>query len=87
MDDVAHPYMPDPERVGVALDALWEIESLASVIGERSGELDASELWIRGIAARLTNLAMAGMSALNDGMPQALAEARQTLNPWPRERE
>lgn len=79
--------MPDAERVGVALEALWEVESLAHAIGERSGELSASELWIRGVAARLADLAMVGMSALNDGMPEALTHARQTLNLWPRARE
>lgn len=80
-------FMPDLERVSLALEALWEVESLANAIGERSGELDASELWIRGIAARLADLAMVGMSALNDGMPEALAHAHQTLSPWPRARE
>lgn len=80
-------FQPDPARVRLALDALWEVESLADVIGERSDELAASDLWVRGIAARLADLASVGMSALNDGMPQALADARQTLNPWPRERE
>ena len=72
-------FMPDLQRVRVAVHALWEIESLALAIGKRSDELDASQLWIRGIAARLCNLARVGMSVLDDELPQALTEAEKQL--------
>lgn len=82
-NDDSQLFMPDLERVRVAVNALWEIDSLARAIGERCGELGASQLWIRGLAARLGDLAGAGMSVLDDGMPEALADARKTLCPWP----
>lgn len=84
--DDSQLFMPDLERVRVAVEALWEIESLACAIGERSNELDAADLWIRGIASRLCDLASVGMTSLDDGMPGALDEARKLLRPWPRAR-
>lgn len=75
-------YTPDAERVRLALEALWEIESLAHVIGERAEEGCASELWVRGVASRLCGLARVGMTALNDEMPGALVEAERLLRPW-----
>ena len=78
----AELFRPDLQRVRVAVHALWEIESLARTIGQRSDELEASQLWIRGIAARLCNLASAGMSVLDDELPQALTVAEKLLAPW-----
>lgn len=75
-------FLPDDQRVRLALEALWEIESLARAVCLRSDELEASDLWIRGIVVRLRDLASVGMTALNDELPRALTEAERLLRPW-----
>lgn len=78
----AERFMPDSERVCLALQALWEIESLARAVCLRSDELEASDLWIRGIVVRLRDLASVGMTALDDDTRHAFTEAEQLLRPW-----
>jgi len=83
-ETVAHPYDDkSEERRLLALDALWEIEAIANAIGRQSETLDSEDLWVRGFAVRLAQLASVGMSALDDGLPSALPDAANKLKPFP----
>lgn len=79
----AEQYMPDIERVGLALEALWEVDSIARMLCQKADGMEASDLWIRGVAARMVQLASAGMMSLGDGHENAPAVARKILQPFP----
>lgn len=57
----------EPERLGLALQALWEIESTAARLIEWAQEIEAEDLWVRGSAMRIHSLSRLCMSAVNDG--------------------
>ena len=54
------------ERVQLALNAAWEIESIAESLIEAAQKLDASDLLVRGLSVRARSLSTAIMSALDD---------------------
>lgn len=70
------------ERRQLALEALWEVEAIASLVCERSDELEASDLWIRALAVRLVDLSRVGMTSLDDYMPGAFDDAQKLLRPF-----
>lgn len=75
------------ERRRLALEALWEIESIARALCARSDDFEASDLWIRAFAIRLCDLASVGMTALDDHIAGALEAAIHHLKPFERRAE
>lgn len=70
------------ERIRVALEASWKMESIADALIEASQGLDASDLAIRGLSIRVKGLANVAMSALGDDA-EPIAEIRKRLTGQP----
>ncbi len=70
------------ERVDLALEAAWELESISLAIIDMSQTFDAGDLSIRGMAIRVRTLASVVMSALGDE-GEASASIRSELTGKP----
>lgn len=56
----------EPARLYLSMEALWEMESIASRLLDWSQSVDVSDLWVRGAVARINKLARLAAGALHD---------------------
>lgn len=56
------------ERVSLAVEAAWELESISDAIIDTAAKLNVDALSIRGMAIRVRTLACVVMSALDDDL-------------------
>ena len=69
----------DAERTRLAIQAVSEVESIASIVAERAPGFEARDLFIHGLALRLADLAGVLQLVLTDASPGALKEASALL--------
>lgn len=76
------PITPSPTRQRACLEAAWEIEALALLLPKIDlTEQPVAALQLRGVAARLAQLAGVVMSGLDDAMVDELELQRRLQLP------